>query len=271
MLCIPPIADPIAARYVITANQAPSLACSLSSQLLFLQEILQEYIMSEPYWDAEPANAALFIDVKAKLEAAMAAQTVPIFNETESMWLQETLITYQQTHSDWRRRLPSFNEMNLAFAAVANNFQDSPTLQAIGPTNNGMTPPPADPFNYPNIAQVTYSEVPGIPQTVLCQTQTVVKIGFEGPQGPPGSQADWNAVSGPSEILNKPPAIAISYLYTQSSPASTWTVVHNLNTYPSVTIIDSSGNQVIGEVHYDSLNQCTLSFAGEMSGSAALI
>ena len=58
------------------------------------------------------------------------------------------------------------------------------------------------------------------------------------------------------------------YVYTQSSPSATWVIEHNLAKYPSVTVVDSADNVVIGETQYDSLNQVTLNFAGAFSGKA---
>ena len=59
-----------------------------------------------------------------------------------------------------------------------------------------------------------------------------------------------------------------NYVHLQSSPASTWTVTHNLNKRPSVTVVDSAEEIVFGEVEYISDNQVTLTFAGACSGKA---
>jgi len=58
-----------------------------------------------------------------------------------------------------------------------------------------------------------------------------------------------------------------TYTHTQASASATWTIVHNLNSKPSVTIVDSGGN---GEVLYDSDNQVTVTFAAAFSGFAYL-
>jgi hypothetical protein len=59
-----------------------------------------------------------------------------------------------------------------------------------------------------------------------------------------------------------------NFVYTQVSPSATWVITHNLNKYPSVTVVDSADNTVYGEVEYNSLNQVTLTFAGGFSGKA---
>ncbi len=60
------------------------------------------------------------------------------------------------------------------------------------------------------------------------------------------------------------------FIFVQSTPASVWVVVHNMNCYPVVTVIDSGNSQVEGDVTYDSLNQTTLRFKAGFSGKAIL-
>lgn len=64
--------------------------------------------------------------------------------------------------------------------------------------------------------------------------------------------------------------VAATYTYTQGAASENWTVKHNLGTYPSVTIIDSGGNVVVGDVKYISSNEISISFAGAFSGKAYL-
>ena len=40
---------------------------------------------------------------------------------------------------------------------------------------------------------------------------------------------------------------ADTYTFTQPTPSASWSVTHNMNKYPSVTIVDSAGNIVEGE------------------------
>lgn len=60
----------------------------------------------------------------------------------------------------------------------------------------------------------------------------------------------------------------LNYRHVQAIPADTWVVVHNLGKYPTIAVADSGGGWVIGGIHYDSLNQCTLSFSAQFSGQA---
>ena len=58
--------------------------------------------------------------------------------------------------------------------------------------------------------------------------------------------------------------------HTQGSASSTWTVTHNLNKFPSVTIVDSNEEQIIGVVDYQSANTIVLTFSAAISGKAYL-
>lgn len=60
------------------------------------------------------------------------------------------------------------------------------------------------------------------------------------------------------------------FVYTQGSPSETWTIVHNLNKYPSCTIINSAGDEVYGEIFYNNTNSITVTFSGAFSGKAFL-
>lgn len=61
-----------------------------------------------------------------------------------------------------------------------------------------------------------------------------------------------------------------AYTYAQGTASDEWTIQHNLGRYPSVTIVDSGGNVVVGDVQYLSMNEISISFAGAFSGKAYL-
>lgn len=58
------------------------------------------------------------------------------------------------------------------------------------------------------------------------------------------------------------------YAHTQSEASATWVVNHNLGKYPSVSVVDSAGELVVGQVDYNSTSQATLTFVGAFSGKA---
>ena len=78
----------------------------------------------------------------------------------------------------------------------------------------------------------------------------VVTVGIQGPVGPAGQVQ--------------------TYVHTQSVPSATWVIQHNLHRYPSVSIVDSSGNVVIPNVSYDTDSSCTVTFSSGFSGVAYL-
>jgi hypothetical protein len=60
------------------------------------------------------------------------------------------------------------------------------------------------------------------------------------------------------------------FIHTQSVASAEWVVIHPLGGFPSVTIADSAGTAVFGEVQYDSTTQVTVSFTVPFSGFAYL-
>lgn len=60
------------------------------------------------------------------------------------------------------------------------------------------------------------------------------------------------------------------YRHNQSTASSIWTIVHPLDKYPSVTIVDSAGDEVEGAINYVGLTTIVVSFSAAFSGSAFL-
>lgn len=59
--------------------------------------------------------------------------------------------------------------------------------------------------------------------------------------------------------------------FTQGMASDTWVIIHNLNTEPSVTVVDTAGKvQIPNEIIYDSKNQVTVQFLSEFAGKAYL-
>lgn len=89
-------------------------------------------------------------------------------------------------------------------------------------------------------------------ENVVVQTEVVTHaiIGIPGTPGAPGA--------------------GTTFIHEQAMPATTWTINHGLNRYPSVTVADSAGTKVYGSVVYTSPNQVVLSFLSPFSGFAYL-
>lgn len=58
------------------------------------------------------------------------------------------------------------------------------------------------------------------------------------------------------------------YTHTQAVAAVVWEVRHGLNKYPSVTVVDSAQNIVVGDVVYIDENNVRITFAASFSGKA---
>lgn len=63
---------------------------------------------------------------------------------------------------------------------------------------------------------------------------------------------------------------AATTIFNQSSASSTWNITHTMEKFPSVTVVDSSNNVVVGEIVYNSNTSITLTFASAFSGKAYL-
>lgn len=61
-----------------------------------------------------------------------------------------------------------------------------------------------------------------------------------------------------------------TYVHEQTTAASVWTITHSLGRYPSVTVVDSGGSVVVGDVQYIDQNKIILTFQGAFSGTAYL-
>lgn len=61
-----------------------------------------------------------------------------------------------------------------------------------------------------------------------------------------------------------------AHIHNQPSASAEWTITHNLGKFPSVSVVDSSGAEVIGEVEYLTDTQLKVKFSAAFSGKAYL-
>ena len=64
--------------------------------------------------------------------------------------------------------------------------------------------------------------------------------------------------------------IPTTYVHEQGVASAVWTVQHNLNKYPSVTVVDSSENVIIADVEYVDINTVKITMNGASKGRAYL-
>jgi len=74
--------------------------------------------------------------------------------------------------------------------------------------------------------------------------------------------------SGPMALTN--PSGGATYTFYQLAPTAEWRIQHPLNKRPSVSIQDSAGNLVVGEVRYVSNDLVVVAFRSPFSGRADL-
>ena len=101
--------------------------------------------------------------------------------------------------------------------------------------------------------------VEGDPTIVLTETAT-------GPQGPAGPAGP----TGPAGADGSG-AANTTVVHDQASASATWTITHNQGRYPSIDIIDSSGNHVIGDIKHNSINQLVATFDNAFAGKAIIV
>ena len=94
-------------------------------------------------------------------------------------------------------------------------------------------------------------------------TPVNVNMTLPGPTGPQGAQG----LEGPQGVPG--PSIP-DYIHNQIAASKTWEITHSLNKYPTVTVVDSGGSIVYGEVVYVDQNRVLVTFSAMMSGTASL-
>ena len=130
-------------------------------------------------------------------------------------------------------------------------------------------------------------------QWVALSVGTPGPEGPPGPQGPPGSGGGGTGTDevwvGPDDPIAAHPTIelwvdsddssggggggvigTLSYVHAQPTVSDTWMVEHHLGWFPNVTVIDSAGSTVEGDVAHIDNATLTISFSGAFSGTAYL-
>ena len=74
-------------------------------------------------------------------------------------------------------------------------------------------------------------------------------------------------LNGNGDVISEIPR---TFVHEQGRASNEWVIVHNLNKYPSVVVIDSSGNEVETAVEYNTKNKITIRLNASFSGKAFL-
>lgn len=62
----------------------------------------------------------------------------------------------------------------------------------------------------------------------------------------------------------------MTFVFDQPTASARWVIQHNMGHFPNVSVVDSGGNEVVGEVNYQNENALTVTFSGAFSGKAYL-
>ena len=99
---------------------------------------------------------------------------------------------------------------------------------------------------------------------ILVSEQVVtVELATSGPQGATGA-------TGPSGTNGQTLYSDLSHVHTQNSASASWTITHNLQFVPNITVVDSGGTVVEGSYNYPNSNTVVLTFSAAFSGKAYL-
>ena len=62
----------------------------------------------------------------------------------------------------------------------------------------------------------------------------------------------------------------VHYVHNQPLPSTIWSIAHNLEKYPSIKVVDTSGTVVMGNEQYIDTNNIVLTFSAAFAGKAYL-
>lgn len=94
----------------------------------------------------------------------------------------------------------------------------------------------------------------------------IVTLGIQGPSGAQGIQG----LPGPQGIPGEDGSGDLTYIHNQSVPSTLWIINHNLGKRPSVRVVDSGDNVVVGHVHDIDDNNLQIEFSVIFGGKAYL-
>lgn len=79
-----------------------------------------------------------------------------------------------------------------------------------------------------------------------------------------GTESEWLA------SLQGVPGAQV-FIHSQSTPASVWTINHNLGEFPNVYVLDTAGDECEGDVDNPTVNQTVITFSASFAGTARLV
>lgn len=124
------------------------------------------------------------------------------------------------------------------------------------------------------VENYVFGESEGHVVTINGQRSAFVEVlgtGIQGPIGPQGEQG-IQGIQGPQGEQGPPGPGGTDafYEHIQAVASATWSINHNLNKKPSITVVTSAGDVVIGDEHYVDNNTVTINFIAAFAGKAYL-
>ena len=145
----------------------------------------------------------------------------------------------------------------------------SAVRESVVVTNNGDVTTVVTP---PSTTRVTISAVgPQGPVGPGGATGPVGVTGATGPQGVTGVQGATGVIGVSGATGPQGPAGGAAFVFEQVSPATTWTINHNLGYRPSVELLDAGSQEIDGDVTHPSVNQTVVTLNPASAGLARLI
>ncbi len=72
------------------------------------------------------------------------------------------------------------------------------------------------------------------------------------------------------DLVNFSSAVDKSFVFTQGTPSTVWTIQHNMDKFPSVSVVNNNNVLMYGETTYVDKNNLTINFSAGFSGKAYL-
>lgn len=132
-----------------------------------------------------------------------------------------------------------------------------------------------------NSEVITYTQTVGVVEvrnatgellTILEPTADVVQIvspDIVGPRGPQGVAGN-PGIQGPAGVPGPQGPFAPTFEQVFASPLATWVIVHNMDVYPVVTLYDSYGFEIGGDITMPDRNTVVVLFEVPIAGTARL-
>lgn len=251
------------------SNQDQSLAAVNTSQIVTLNNTYEANAVSI-------SNNKIVFDKAGTYQFTYVAQVFNIANSIEhcEFWIEYNGTAYpvSASHVTLQPRKsstePSEHQMKLTLTGTAQNdgdyielyWQGSSTDLYLGYVPASSTEPVAAPSIIANIipvgAQGRDSNLSELNDVYITNPSDKDVLSYD------ATNQRWEAVS-----LS---AVMTTYTHIQSSAVSTWSINHNLGRYPSVSVVDSAGNKVIGDVEYVDSDNIDITFCASFSGKAYL-